>query len=388
MTGKRVAVIDPSNFTPPYDHHLCEGLADTDWEVKLFTSGETNWTPENYIRVQAFYPLTEKYHDEIPEIVRISIKGGEHVIGMLQLIQRLNRWNPDIIHFQWFPLPFVDIPMTLLLERLAPTVLTVHDSTPFQGAATSYIQRIMAGTGPRVVDKLIVHTEKTKNELTSAGISSENISIIPHGVIQYPMMDEHPNNTTEKTTILFFGSIKQYKGVDVLIDAIARLPTDVRQTSRFVIAGRPHGSVDELKQRARERGVTDSIIWDLGFIEHERVSAYFKKSDIVVFPYRHIDQSGALMTALPFGKPIVATEVGGFVDVLTDGIHGRLVPPDNAEALSSALADLLTNEDRREEMGDAVKKLANETYSWNKIAEMTTNVYQEARRDIESGFRR
>jgi glycosyltransferase involved in cell wall biosynthesis len=382
MTRDRVAVIDPSNFTPPYDHHLCEGLANTGWKVKLFASGETNWTPKSYERFQAFYPFTEgRVGDALPEKIRVLAKGAEHVTGMLQLVKRLNRWNPDIIHFQWLPLPVADVPLVRLLGHIAPTVLTVHDSTPFQGAATSRVQRFMAGKGPRVVDEVIVHTEETKAKLVEASVPQTDISVIPHGVIRHPMTDHLPTTTSEETTVLFFGNVKPYKGVDVLIDAVARLPPEVRQKLRVVIAGRPHGSADELKQRARKQGVNDSITWELGFIEHERVGAYFQRSDIVVFPYRHIDQSGALMTALPFGKPVIATEVGGFADVLTDGVHGRLVPPDNADALSSALADVLTDNDRRAEMGDAVAELADNTYSWGRIAEMTTELYREAQRD-------
>jgi glycosyltransferase involved in cell wall biosynthesis len=382
MTKNRVAVIDPSNFTPPYDHHLCEGLANTGWKVKLFASSETNWTPENYERVQAFYPLTEgRVGDALPEKTRVLAKGAEHVIGMLQLVQRLNRWDPDIVHFQWLPLPFVDVPLVRLMEHIAPTVLTIHDSTPFQGAATSRVQRFMTEKGPQVVDEVIVHTEETKAKLVEASVPQTDISVIPHGVIRHPITDHLPTNNSEETTVLFFGNVKSYKGVDVLIDAIARLPPEVRQKSRVVIAGRPHGSADELKQRARKQGVTDSITWELGFIEHERVGVYFQESDIVVFPYRHIDQSGALMTALPFGKPVIATEVGGFADVLTDGVHGRLVPPDNADALSSALVDVLTDKHRRAEMGDAVAELANNTYSWKRIAKMTTDLYQEALRN-------
>jgi len=378
MTRDKVAVIDPSNFTPPYDHHLCEGLADTTWEVKLFTSGETNWIPKNYQRIQAYYPITEGYISNVsPGGIRLLTKGIEHIIGMLQLVERLRRWNPDVIHFQWLPLPFVDVPLLRLFRRIAPTVLTVHDSTPFQGSATSFIQQIMVGKGPQIVDEVIAHTEKTKDELVTAGVHPTNVSIIPHGVIRYPMTEESLIATSDKTTVLFFGNIKPYKGVDVLIDALARLPSEVRQTSRVVVAGRAHGYGEELKQRAREQGVADLITWELDFVEHTHVSKYFQQSDIIVFPYRHIDQSGVLMTALPFGKPVIATEVGGFADVLTDGVHGRLIPPTNTNALAKALVDLLTNEDRRVEMGDAVEDLANETYSWTRIADMTTDLYYE-----------
>lgn len=382
MTRNRVAVVDPSGFTPPYDHHLCEALAESGWEVKLFTSGEMDWKPDAYRQVRAFYPLTEsRMGVALSDTIRLFAKGGEHFVGMLQLAARLRQWDPDIIHFQWLPLPFVDVPFMRLMRHIAPTVLTVHDSTPFQSAATSPIQGIMAERGPRSVDKVIVHTDQTKDEVVSTGVPPIDVSVIPHGVIRYPEPTVSTSESTDEITVLFFGNIKPYKGVDVLIDAVARLPPEVRQKSRFVIAGRPHGSADGLKQRARKRGVTNSITWELGFIEHGRVGTYFQQSNIVVFPYRHIDQSGALMTALPFGKPVIATEVGGFADVLTDGKHGRLVPPDNAEALSSALADVLTDKDRRAEMGDAVAELANHTYSWGRIAEMTTDLYQEALRD-------
>jgi glycosyltransferase involved in cell wall biosynthesis len=382
MTRDRVAVIDPSNFTPPYDHHLCEGLANTGWNVKLFASSETNWHPENYEHVQAFYPLTEgRVSDALPEKIQVLAKGAEHVIGMLQLVERLNQWDPDIVHFQWLPLPFIDVPLVRLVGHIAPTILTVHDSTPFQGSATSRVQRIMAGKCPRVVDEVIVHTDETKAKLVDASVPQTDISVIPHGVIRHPTTDHLLTNTSEENTVMFFGNVKPYKGVDVLIDAVARLPSEVRQKSRVVIAGRPHVSADELKQRARKQGVNDSITWELGVIEHEHVCAYFQESDIVVFPYRHIDQSGALMTALPFGKPVVATEVGGFAEVLTDGVHGRLVPPDNTAALSRALVEVLTDKHLRADMGDAVEELANNTYSWKRIAKMTTDLYQEALRN-------
>jgi len=380
--SEKVAVVDPSNFTPPYDHHLCEGLADIDWEVKLFTSGKTNWTPENYERIRTFYPITEgRVGDVLAGKIRMLAKGMEHIIGMSQLVNRLNRWNPDIIHFQWFPLPVVDVPLVRLLGNIAPTVLTVHDSTPFQGAATSRFQQVLAEKSPQAVDKVVVHTEETKAKLANASTPQEEISVIPHGVIRYPVTDHLPTDNADKTTVLFFGNVKPYKGVDVLIDAVARLPTEVRQNLQVVIAGRPHGAADELKQRASEKGVTNSITWEFGFIEHGRVGTYFQRSDIVVFPYRHIDQSGALMTALPFGKPVIATKVGGFKDILTDGVHGRLVPPDDADALSSAMTELLRDENQRAEMGDAVADLADSTYSWRRLAEMTTDLYLEVQRD-------
>lgn len=81
------------------------------------------------------------------------------------------------------------------------------------------------------------------------------------------------------------------------------------------------------------------------------------------------------MTALPYGKPIIASDVGGFSKILTDNLHSYLVEPENPESLSEAIENVLLNESKRVKMSDAVLDLYESVYSWEKIAEQTVRVY-------------
>lgn len=106
------------------------------------------------------------------------------------------------------------------------------------------------------------------------------------------------------------------------------------------------------------------------------MALYFAQADVVVLPYRRIDQSGVLMVALAFGKPVVASRVGGFAEVLRDGVHGFLVAPGDVTSLARALAQILQDEELRTRMAGVVERLASGELSWRNIAEQTVQVYQ------------
>jgi glycosyltransferase involved in cell wall biosynthesis len=111
-------------------------------------------------------------------------------------------------------------------------------------------------------------------------------------------------------------------------------------------------------------------------VDEAEVAAYFAEADIIVLPYRRIDQSGVLMVALAFGKPIVASRVGGFAETLQDGVHGFLVEPGNVESLAQALTRLLSDDELRARMASAVERLAGEELLWSNIAKQTVRLYQ------------
>lgn len=116
-----------------------------------------------------------------------------------------------------------------------------------------------------------------------------------------------------------------------------------------------------LENLAAELAIESNIRWDLRYIPDEQVPVLFQSADIVAFPYREIDQSGVLMTASQFGKPIVPTAVGGFPEVRDDGVHGRLVAPDDHNAFADGLAQLPRNPESAAAMGAAVQTPAETT---------------------------
>lgn len=380
----KVAMIDPSAFTPPYDHHLCEGLSQVGHDVTLFTTDfeYIKWEGETpYNRIEYFYNKTNSiYSQKDQSWHRQLMKGCEHIFNMSSLLRQIKRSNPDFVHFQWIPLPLLDIQFIKKIKKYATIIHTVHDTTSYHGATPSRLQVLGAQSAPRLFDGLIVHTDEGKKILKNRGIDPSKISVIPHGPIHYPEpsqteVSKSKFDSNTELNILFFGGIKKYKGVDVLLHAFANLTPELRNRTTLKIAGSASMEIDSLYSLAAELGIEKHVDWDIRYIPDEEVSMLFESTDVVVFPYRNADQSGALMTALPYGKPIIASDVGGFSKILTDNLHSYLVEPENPESLSEAIENVLLNESKRVKMSDAVLDLYESVYSWEKIAEQTVRVY-------------
>jgi glycosyltransferase involved in cell wall biosynthesis len=111
------------------------------------------------------------------------------------------------------------------------------------------------------------------------------------------------------------------------------------------------------------------------FVDDSEIPAFFRRADIVALPYREIDQSGVLYTALAFGKPIVLTSAGGFAEVAAEGA-ARAVPPNAPVELAAAIQELLDRPEERERLGAAAAAAAAGKYSWDSIAERTLTLYR------------
>lgn len=388
----RVAVVDPSCFTMPYDHCLCEGLVRQGCHT-LFVGSENRYTSWNYLthykRWNHFYRVTNTIYKRPSGIGRKYIKGIEHLFDMGRLVRRLQKWRPHIIHFQWLPVPEIDRRFLPSLKKLAPLIMTVHDTQPFHGSPSSPVQLLGWSNMFRHFDMCIAHTEFSRRQLIERfGIGYDKVAVIPHGVFDY-YKEQQSKRTQEQVadetkTILFWGTIKPYKGLDILIEAFAQLSQEVRRNTRLLVAGYPQMPIEPLQELAERKGIKDRITWDLRFIPEEEVPGVFQKAHVIALPYHRIDQSGVLMTALAFGKPIVATRVGGFIETLQDGVHGYLVDSGDPAVFAKAMETILTNPELSEKMGREIKLLANTVFSWDTIAGKTMKVYEEAIRQRNS----
>ncbi|MBC7220194.1 glycosyltransferase family 4 protein [Candidatus Bipolaricaulota bacterium] len=381
----RIAIIDPSGFTPPYDHCLATALAQQGCQVVLATTRVPPgpWAQDTtYERWEHFYPVGRRL---TKTKVRTYVKGCEHPFDMERLLRRLRRWKPDVVHFQWVSFPIVDGFFLRRFRKIAPLVLTVHDTEPFHGAPSSRFQSVGLSSAFRHLDHFIVHTHYSKEALMrQLALPEHRVTVIPHGVFTYYRelfsdlggSGQGPQPAGEEERILFFGVLKPYKGVDALLEAYARLPEPVAKNAILQIVGYPRMPVEPLQSLAGRLGIEHRVFWDLRFVEETEVAAYFSHADVVVLPYRRIDQSGVLMVALAFGKPIVASRVGGFAEIISDGVHGFLVEPGDVESLAQALARILSDDDLRARMADAVEALASRELSWSNISTQTVHLYQ------------
>ncbi|WP_132251196.1 glycosyltransferase family 4 protein [Methylobacterium segetis] len=382
----KIALLDPSLFTWPYDKALVEGLQQNGHEVVLYTKHLAPAEPgagHDYVR-ELFYPgLQSAVARRLPSTLFLLAKGLAHIAGLMSLWLKLRREKPNAIHFQWTPLPVVDRWFVPLFRTIAPVILTVHDSSPFNNNPKSRLQAFGSISIMRRFDHLIVHTDAARRTLIRYGLAADRISRIDHGVlgqcVPTGLVPLQEKKADDAVVVLLFGQIKPYKGVDVLIRALQYLPDDVRSIIRVHIVGRPQMDVDPLMALARTSGVEDLIKWDLRFVGEEEIPAILAGSDITAMPYREIDASGVLMMALSTGRPIVASNIGLFAEMLVDGEHGFLVPQEDAPALGHALTRLVRSPATRTAMANNLRALSASIPDWRDIAEATSDVYLRIR---------
>jgi glycosyltransferase involved in cell wall biosynthesis len=377
----RIALIDPSLFTWPYDLALARALRAAGHEVAIFGRPlDADAGPADAMLEPHFYRELIAVKQRWPRPLFLVRKALSHLIAMRRLLPRLREWQPDAIHVQWAPLPIVDRHFIPALRAIAPTLLTVHDSNPFNGNPRGWFQGLGAVSILSRFDGLIVHTRAARERLQSYGIPAERVHCIPHGAlaaVDAPTPSSRKNLGTDPVRILLFGRIKPYKGADVLLDAAARMAPELLRRCRIHIIGEPFMDLRPLARQACAANIEQFVEIEPRFVAHSELGSLLESADIIVLPYREIDASGVLMLALAAGVPIVATRIGLFAELLEDGRHGRLIEVDDAAALGRALEQLVLEPDMRAQMAHEVCLLQRSLPSWASIAAMTERLYRE-----------
>jgi glycosyltransferase involved in cell wall biosynthesis len=272
--------------------------------------------------------------------VRTVAKGVSHAWGLAKLVQRVIRQKPDVVHFQWVVVPPLDSLAMLLLTTFCPLVLTVHDTVPYNGDRMSWLQRWGFELPLRLCDRIIVHTQAGREALLGRGVAPEKVSVVPHGPLP---LREQPTvaalNRADDGFYRFvsFGEMKQYKGLDVLVEALALMPKETRDRARVIIAGRPRMDLAPLVSRIERLGLTDLVELQARRLSESEMADLFHLADSFVFPYRQIDASGVYFLVKSLGKWLIASRVGVFAEDLRQGEQGELVAVADAQALADAM---------------------------------------------------
>ncbi len=374
-TPLRVVMIDPSLFTPPYDDALGGALIGLGHEVRLVGRPPREDDPP----LSGTLPLEPIYYrrsERVTGPLRLAAKGVGHLWGGLELLRRLREWKPHVVHFQWCALPLIDEWLVRLIKRASPVVLTVHDLNLFHGGASSKLQLLRWKSVLHLMDGLVAHTEASAAALVEGGVPKEKVFVIPHGVLR-PVNDGSRAMPKRGFEVLQFGQIQEYKGADLLIEAMARLPDEVREQVWLTIAGRPKIPTEPLEQLVVDRGLSDRVELQLGFVPDEAVNPLFERADVIAFPYREIDASGALMLALGYGKAVVATRVGMFVETLAHEESALLVGVEDPDAIAAAITRLVKDPALCERLGRGALAAAEGSTSWASIAGQTEAMYRQ-----------
>jgi len=364
----RVQIVDPAAFTPPYDHALSGALSRAGAEVELVTAE----FPYGPVPREAGYEVNELFYRRSSRTGagasrrRRLLRAAEHLPGMLR--HRRHARGADVVHYQWLPVPELDL---RLLADVHPRLFTMHWRFPDPGSR-------IAGTLRRLLarmDAVVAHSEHGKGRLAADyGVPPERVEVIPHGAFDYltrqrderPLPDELA--AVEGPVVLAFGLLRPYKGTDLLLEAFARI-----EGAELWVVGMPRmpmGPLRELAARAPGR-----VRFVERFVTDPEIPAFMRRADVVTLPYRNIEQSGVLYTALAFGRPLLLSDVGGFPEIGELGA-ARVVPRGDVDALAAALRGLLDDPGERERLAAAALAAAEGRYSWGEIGHRTVDLYR------------
>lgn len=287
-----------------------------------------------------------------------------------KIYRLINKINPDVIHVTW-DLVWFNI-LAPILRKKWPLIITDHEPIGKNTKVTFYGKYIYRATRPftrTMSDALIVHSEKLKNGLVKNGMGEDKVYVIPHGVFTY-YNRWCKERIKEQKVILFFGFIEDYKGIEYLIKAEPLISKEV-QDAKIIIAGK--GDFSQYGKLIKHENSFEIIN---EFVPDEKVAELFQRASLVVVPYTDASQSGVLTIAYSFGKPVIATDVGGLSEAVDDGRTGYIVPPKDEKALANAIIKLLQDDKLRIEMSENVSTKAQEI-SWDNIAKKHIEVYEK-----------
>ncbi len=320
------------------------------------------------------------------------------VVRILSYYARLAKYvvgsRPQIFHILWNN-KFEHFDRTLLMFYYRVfgkwIVLTAHNvNMRKRDGSDSWFNRLTLGIQYRLCDHILVHTAAMQDELVADfGIPSPRVSVIPFGI----------NNTCPTTalgrrqareciglgpsekTLLFFGQIAPYKGLEYLIGAFSEI-AKLEAGYRLIIAGKVKKGYlaywNEIQNKIAASEIRRHIIERIEHVPDEEVELYFMAADVVVIPYVEIFQSGVPFLSYSFGLPVIATDVGSLRNDLVEAKTGFLCrakdPADLARTIKAYFAsDLYQN---LEEHRSEIREFANKRNSWARVGEILDEVYQ------------
>jgi len=302
------------------------------------------------------------------EVLRFRRSDMRNLLEVRRILRVIKEFKPDVLHIQensdwrifliswWF--------------GFRRTVLTVHDVNRHPGEANRTAEW-MEREFRRKAAQVVVHGETLKKELLNESSAyAGKTTVIPHGAFGIYRHWDDREVAEEEQTMLLFGRMTPYKGLDVILEAAPLISREIPDM-KIILAGR--GS--ELT-RLRS-AMVDNPHFEIHdrFIANEDIPGFFRRAAIVILPYTEASQSGVVPLAYVFGKPVVVTSVGSISEVVPHGETGLVVPPNNPKELAEAVLRLFSDHPLRESMGKNARFMADTVLSWETIAAKTTQVY-------------
>ena len=375
-------------FDRPYAYGLAMALLSKSIRLDVIGSDEVD-SPEMHTN---------------PNLKFLNLRGSQRattVAGKASRIvayyARLMRYaavaTPKIFHILWNnKFQFFDRTLLMLYykglgKKIALTAHNVNQGR--RDSNDSLVNRLSLRIQYRLADHIFVHTPKMKNELLEEfGVCERAVTVIRHPINNaFPDTDLTSSEAKRRLgikhgerTILFFGRIKPYKGIEDLLTAFQRLVAS-RADYRLIVAGEVQKGnekyLDEIQRAVTHGFAAGQVILKIQFIPDQDMELYLKAADVLVLPYKDIFQSGVLFLGYSFGLPVIATDVGSFREEIIEGRTGFICrpanPPDLAKTVETYFESDLYKDLERQRW--EIREYAHAQHSWDTVAELTRDGY-------------
>jgi glycosyltransferase involved in cell wall biosynthesis len=276
--------------------------------------------------------------------------------------EKIAAFGPDLVILPWWVAYWAPMYAYLLSSMKKKGIKVVficinvfeHEDNRLKKSVTKFILK--------KVDSAIVHSEQEKRSL---------LKLNPKATVKKHLLPlfEYDSSTVfrrdKNLHLLFFGFVRPYKGLDVLLNAIGILK---EYDISLEIVGEFWNGKNEYITLIKELGISSKVTIVDTYVPDNEMSQYFSRADLVVLPYRKSITSGVIATAYGFKKPVLATNVGGFYEVIQDGFTGKIVTSDDPQTFADGILWFLANQ--QIDFAENISKFAAQTMSWSSLVDV------------------
>jgi glycosyltransferase involved in cell wall biosynthesis len=382
----------------PYAYGMATALMSKGIHLDLIAGDDLDGPEFHGSPAVTFFNLRGNQRTDASALAKIS----RVIRYYLRLLAYAAMAKPRIFHILWNnKFDLFDRTLLMLYYKLLGkrVVLTVHNvNTRRRDGTDTPLNRLTLAVQYRLADHLFVHTEKMKRELIEDfAVRTSAVTVVPFGInnaVPHTALTSGEAKrrlgvSDAEKTILFFGVIAPYKGLEHLIGAFEQVAAK-RRDYRLVVAGRPRKDAEDYWNATHHRINTsldpERIIMRIEHVPDEETELYFKAADVIVLPYTRIFQSGVLFLAHSFGLPAIVADIGSLKEDIVEGRTGLSCAPGDPADLARAIeayfaSDLFANLSHcRQHIRDHALK----HHSWDTVSSITVDVYARWARRPES----
>lgn len=369
-----------------YTAELVRALVGEGWSVTLATADDHLYPPIEGVVVR---PVFHYVRDGTPIGRIVRRRGlGKAVNGLLfglalpRLMLLARSANTDMVHAQGWEIPQIGLVAIICLRLAGATIVQTSHGTFERSSTSPRVRRFARLTSARLTARTIVHTQADLARIPSE-VRSRAV-VIPHGeygglarsggAAERDASRAALGIAPQTPVTLVFGQLRADKGLGDVVEALRRLPS-----LHLLIGGQDAGGLAPVAAQLREPGLADRVTLREGFLEMREAAPLFAATDTVVLPYESASQSGVLLLAYGFARPVIVYPSGGLPEAVIDGETGWLCSRPDVDALVDALgASIEAGWPECSRRGEAGARLAAERFAWPAIARRTAELYTQA----------